>query len=63
MGRGGDWWSDWVEAWGWMAPAAATMLDCSKDFLFKFLNNEVVGDKDERGKVLSANVERGAGIF
>mgnify|MGYP005844826191 CR=1 FL=1 len=31
-----------------------TMLDCSRDFLFKLLNNEVVGDKD---------VERGAGIF
>ena len=24
------------------------------------LNNEVVGDKDERGKALSANLERGA---
>ena len=19
MGRGGDWWSDWAEAWGWTA--------------------------------------------
>ena len=27
------------------------------------LSNEVVGDKDERGKALSVNVERGAGIF
>ena len=27
------------------------------------LSNEVVGDKDERGKALSINVERGAGIF
>ena len=34
--------------------AAATMLDCSRDFLFELLGNEVVGDKD---------VERGAGIF
>ena len=34
--------------------AAATMLDFSRDFLFKLLSNEVVGDKD---------VERGAGIF
>ena len=25
--------------------------------------HEVVGDKDERGKALSVNVERGAGIF
>ena len=33
---------------------AATMLDCSRDFLFSLLSNEVVGDKD---------VERGAGIF
>ena len=34
--------------------AAATMLDCSRDFLFELLGNEVVGDKD---------VERGADIF
>ena len=27
------------------------------------LSNEVVGDKDEGGKSLSVNVERGAGIF
>ena len=27
------------------------------------LSNEVVGDKDEQGKALSVNVERGAGIF
>ena len=27
------------------------------------LSNEVVGGKDERGKALSENVERGAGIF
>ena len=27
------------------------------------LSNEVVGDKDERGKALSVNVERGAGFF
>ena len=27
------------------------------------LNNEVVGDKDERGKALSTNVERGARFF
>ena len=63
MGRGGDWWSDWAEAWGWTAPAVATMPNCSRDFLFKLLSNEVVGDKDERGKALSVNVERGAGIF
>ena len=44
-------------------PTVATMLDCSRDFLFQLLNNEVVGDKDERGKALCANVERGAGIF
>ena len=37
--------------------------DCSRGFLFQLLNNEVVGDKDERGKALSINVERGAGIF
>ena len=30
---------------------------------FLLFNNVVVGDKDERGKALSANVERGAGIF
>ena len=33
---------------------AATMPDCTRDFLFLLLSNEVVGDKD---------VERGAGIF
>ena len=27
------------------------------------LSNEVVGDKDERGKALSVNVERDGGIF
>ena len=27
------------------------------------LKNEVVGDKDERGKALSLNVESGVGIF
>ena len=63
MGRRGDWWSDWAEASGWTAPAAATMPDCSRDFLFQLLSNEVVADKDERGKALSVNVERGAGIF
>ena len=63
MGHGGDWWSDWVEAWGWTAPAAATMPDCSRDFLFQLLGNEIVGDKDERSKALFANVERGVGIF
>ena len=62
-GLGGDWWWDWAEAWGWTAPIVATMPDCSRDFLFKFLGNEVVGDKDERGKALSVNVERGVGIF
>ena len=25
MGRGGDWWSDLAEAWGWTMPVAATM--------------------------------------
>ena len=30
---------------------------------FELLNNEVIGDKDERGKALCASVERGAGIF
>ena len=34
--------------------AAATVLDCSRDFLFYLLSNEVVGDKD---------VEICAGIF
>ena len=58
MGRGGDWWSDWAEAWGWTASATATMPDCSRDFLFKLLGNKVVGDKDERRKALSVNVER-----
>ena len=38
---------------GWRRQAA-TMLDCSRDFLFELLGNEVVGDKD---------VERGADIF
>ena len=60
MGHGGDWWSDWAEAWGWTAPVAATMPDCSRDFLFYLLGNEVVGDKDERGKALSINMERDA---
>ena len=26
-------------------------------------DQDLVGDKDEQGKALSANVERGAGIF
>ena len=33
----------------------ASFLNCS--------TMRFVGDKDERGKALSANVERGAGIF
>ena len=24
MERGGDWWSDWAEAWGWTAPAGGS---------------------------------------
>ena len=31
MGRGGDWWSDWAEAWGWTAPTAATMPESLED--------------------------------
>ena len=47
VGRGGDWWSDWAEAGGRTALAVATMPDCSRDFLFYLLTNEVVGDKDK----------------
>ena len=46
-----------------MTAGAATRPGCPRGFLSLLLNNEVVGDKDERGKALSAYVERGAGIF
>ena len=56
MERGGDWWSEWVEAWGWTAPAGGSGHHARLFQRLSFLiaHNEVVGDKD---------VERGAAIF
>ncbi len=63
--HGGDWWSEWEEAWGWTAPAGGSGHHARLFQRLHFLiaQNEVVGYKDEWGKALSVNMERGAGIF